>query len=219
LVEDRVIPYLAAITVDNARLFRDREHVVIAALKGLDNVIDARDPWTRSHSERVTQYALMIARQMKYSPNDPAAWIRLERGARLHDIGKIGVPDSVLHKPGELTPEEFAQMRAHTIIGFNILSGLGMLTSEVVIVRSHHEWFDGTGYPDHKRGEDLPIYVCIVSAAEAIDAMTSDSPYHERISLEVALDQIREGAGTQFHPDVAKAVLDAAHGGTLNIIP
>ena len=219
LMEDRVIPDLTAVTIDNAWLFKDREEVIMAALKGLDKVIDASDPWTRDHSERVTQYALMIARQMKYSPTDRAAWIRLERGARLHDLGKIGVPDAVLHKPGKLTDEEFAQMKAHAIIGFDILSDLKMLTAELVIVRSHHERFDDTGYPDRKRGGDLPIYVWIVCAAEAIDAMTSDSPYRKRMSLEMALDQIRQGAGTHFHPDVAEAVLDASRNGTLNIIP
>jgi len=167
----------------------------------------------------VTQYALMIARQMRYSPKDQAPWMRLERGVRLHDIGKIGVPDAVLQKPGKLTDDEFDKMKAHTTIGFNILSGLKMLTDELVIVRSHHERYDGKGYPDRKKGDELPMFAWIASAADAIDAMTSDRPYRRGMSLEVALDQVRQGAGTHFHPDVAEAVLDAAHNGTLKVIP
>jgi len=208
----------AAVAIDNARLFKDREEVILASLEALANTVDAKDPYTAGHSVRVTQYALMIARQMKYSPKDQNAWVRLERGCRLHDIGKVGVPDAVLQKAGKLTNEEFAKMRDHTIIGFNILSGLKMLTDELVIVRSHHERFDGKGYPDRKKGEDLPMFAWIVSAADAIDAMTSDRPYRKGMSLDVALSQVREGAGTHFHPDVAEAVLDASHNGTLNLI-
>jgi len=208
----------AAVAIDNARLFKDREEVILSALEALASAVDARDPYTAGHSQRVTQYALMIARQMKYSPKDPGAWTRLERGARLHDIGKIGVPDAVLQKPGKLTDEEFEKMKAHTTVGFNILSGLKMLTDELVIVRSHHERNDGKGYPDRKKGGDLPIFAWIVSAADAIDAMTSDRPYRKGMSLEIAMDQVRQGAGTHFHPDVAEAVLDAARNGTLTVI-
>ena len=209
----------AAVAIDNARLFKDREEVILASLEALANAVDARDPYTAGHSVRVTQYALMIARQMKYSPDDQGPWVRLERGGRLHDIGKIGTPDAVLQKPGKLTEDEFAQMRDHTTVGFNILSGLKMLTDELVIVRSHHERYDGKGYPDQKKGDELPMFAWIVSAADAIDAMTSDRPYRKGMPLETAIEQVREGAGTHFHPDVAEAVLDASHNGTLTLIP
>ena len=209
----------AAVAIDNARLFKDREEVILSALEALANAVDARDPYTAGHSQRVTQYSLMIARQMKYSPKDQGAWVRLERGVRLHDIGKIGVPDAVLQKPGKLTDAEFAKMKEHPVVGFNILSGLKMLTDELVIVRSHHERYDGKGYPDRKKSDELPIFAWIASAADAIDAMTSDRPYRKGMSIEIAIDQVRHGAGTQFHPDVAEAVLDAAHNGTLKVIP
>ena len=208
----------AAVAIDNARLFQDREDVIFQSLVALANTSDARDRYTAGHSQRVTQYALIIARQMKYSPKEQSAWVRLERGARLHDIGKIGVPDEILRKTGKLTDEEFEKMKSHTTVGFNILSALKMLTDELVIVRSHHERYDGKGYPDRKQGDELPIFAWIVSAADAIDAMTSDRPYRKGMSIEVALEQVREGAGTHFHPDVAEAVLDAAHDGTLRII-
>jgi GAF domain-containing protein len=209
----------AAVAIDNARLFKDREDVIFQSLVALANTSDARDRYTAGHSQRVTQYALMIARQMKYSPHDQSAWVRLERGARLHDIGKIGVPDEILRKTGKLTGEEFEKMKSHTTVGFNILSALKMLTDELVIVRSHHERYDGKGYPDRKKEDELPMFAWIVSAADAIDAMTSDRPYRKGMSLDVAIDQVREGAGTHFHPDVAEAVLDAARDGTLKLIP
>ena len=209
----------AAVAIDNARLFKDREEVILQSLVALANASDANDPYTAGHSERVTQYSLMIARQMHYSPQNQGAWVRLERGGRLHDIGKIGVPDAVLQKTGKLTESEFDQMKSHTTIGFNILSGLHMLTDELVIVRSHHERYDGKGYPDRKRGDELPMFAWIVSAADAIDAMTSDRPYRRGMPMAVAVEQIRVGAGTHFHPDVAEAVLDAVSNGTLKIIP
>jgi GAF domain-containing protein len=208
----------AAVAIDNARLFKDREEVILSSLEALANAVDARDPYTAGHSQRVTQYALTIARQMKYSPKDQAAWVKLERGGRLHDIGKIGTPDAILQKAGKLTDEEFAKMKEHPVAGFNILSGLKMLTDELVIVRSHHERYDGKGYPDRKKGDELPMFAWIVSAADAIDAMTSDRPYRKASSLEVAVEQVRAGAGTHFHPDVAEAVLDAAHNGTMKVI-
>ena len=209
----------AAVVIDNARLFKDREEVILQSLEALARTVDGRDPYTRGHSERVTQYALMIARQMRYSPKDQEAWVRLERGGRLHDIGKVAVPDAILSKTGKLTDDEFAKMKSHTTVGFNILSVLKMLTDELVIVRSHHERYDGKGYPDRKRADELPMYAWIVSAADAIDAMTSDRPYRRGMSLSVAVEQVRTGAGTHFHPDVAEAVLDAVHNGTLKVIP
>jgi len=209
----------AAVAIDNARLFKDREDANLETLVALARAGDAKDRYTAGHADRVTEYALMIARHMHYSPEDQSAWVRLERGGRLHDIGKIGVPDEILRKTGKLTDKEFETMKEHTTVGFNILSALKMLTDELVIVRSHHERYDGKGYPDRKKGDELPIFAWIVSAADAIDAMTSDRPYRRGMSLETAMQQIREGAGTHFHPDVAEAVLDAVDNGTLKLIP
>ncbi len=209
----------AAVQIENARLFEEHDEFIFQALEALANAVEAKDRYTKGHSERVQQYSLMIARQMKYAQKDPAAWSKLERGARIHDIGKVGVPDAVLLKPGKFNDEEFELMKKHTTMGFEILSALTMLTDELVIVRSHHERYDGKGYPDRKNGNELPIYAWIVSAADAIDAMTSDRPYRRGMSLDVAMGQVRQGAGTHFHPDVAEAVLDAAANGTLTLIP
>src|SRR5437762_6533206 len=208
----------AAVAIDNARLFKDREDVTSQSLVALANAVDAKDRYTAGHADRVTEYALIIARKMQYSPDDQGAWVRLERGGRLHDIGKIGVPDVVLQKTGKLTEAEFEKMKSHTVVGFNILSGLRMLTDELVIVRSHHERYDGKGYPDRKKDDELPMFAWIVSAADAIDAMTSDRPYRKGMPLEVAVEQVRAGAGTHFHPDVVEAVLDAVGSGTLKLV-
>jgi len=209
----------AAISIDNAKLFKSREEVTIAALKALAKAVDARDPYTAGHSDRVTQYSLVIAKQMNYAPDNPEAWRRLEQGGLLHDIGKIGVPDAVLSKPGKLTDEEFGLMKKHPVIGWEILHDLKMLTDELVIVRSHHERADGKGYPDRKKADELPIYAWIMSAADALDAMTSDRPYRKGMSIEVALSEIAKGAGTHFHPAVAAAVLEAARSGALTVAP
>ncbi|MFI4978488.1 MAG: GAF domain-containing protein, partial [Solirubrobacterales bacterium] len=208
----------AAVAIDNAMLFKDREEGFVATLEALAIAVDARDPYTAGHSERVTQYALMIARQMHYSPQEQKPWERLERGCRLHDIGKVVVPDAILRKTGKLTDDELAKMKEHPVVGHRILSGQKMLTDELVIVRSHHERYDGKGYPDHKKGDELPMFAWIVSAADAIDAMTSDRPYRRGMPLEVAVEQVRTGAGTHFHPDVVEAVLDASHNGTLKVV-
>ena len=208
----------AAVAIDNARLFKDREAEIVSALQTFARATERDDTYTAGHSGRVTEYALAIARQMKYSPTDQQAWVRFKRGVLMHDIGKVSVPDEILRKPGKLTDEEFELMKAHTTIGYEILKQLTMLSDELEIVRSHHERFDGKGYPDRKKADQLPIFVWIASAADAIDAMTSDRPYRKAMSLEVAVDQVRAGAGTHFHPDVAEAVLDAANNGKLKVI-
>src|SRR5260370_25791588 len=141
-----------------------------------------------------------MARHMHYAPKDQGAWVRLERGGRLHDIGKIGVPDAVLEKPGKLTEAQFETMKSHTVVGFNILSGLRMLTDELVIVRSHHERFDGKGYPDHKKGDEVPMFAWIVSAADAIDAMTSDRPYRRAQPASWRVEAIRGDGRASFPP-------------------
>ena len=209
----------AGVNIDNARLVKENQEGFLSSLEALAAAVDERGPYTVGHSQRVTKYALMIARQMKYSPKDQDAWARLERGSMLHDIGKVGVPDAILQKAGKLTDEEFAKMREHPVAGFNILSGLKMLTDELIIVRYHHERYDGKGYPDRKKGHELSMFLWIVGAADAIDAMTSDRPYRKASSMEVAVEQVRSGAGTHFHPDVAEAVLDAVNNGSLKLIP
>jgi putative nucleotidyltransferase with HDIG domain len=208
----------AAIAIDNAKLFKDRQDLFIGSLNALANAVDARDPYTAGHSGRVTQYALTIARYMNWEPGNSEAWRRMRQGGLLHDIGKIAVPDAILAKPGRLTDEEFEIMKTHPSKGYEILKDLSMLTDELKIVRSHHERFDGKGYPDRKKGDELPIYVWIVSGADALDAMTSDRPYRKGMSFEMAMSEVEKGAGSHFHPTVAAAMLAAARAGVLTVL-
>ncbi|HEY8811317.1 MAG TPA: GAF domain-containing protein, partial [Candidatus Dormibacteraeota bacterium] len=209
----------ASVAIDNARLFREREQVVLESLKAMAQLVDAKDPYTAGHSSRVTEYSLTIAREMNYAPDDEGAWKRLEQGGLLHDIGKINVPDAILGKPGKLTEVEFDILKRHPVVGYDVLKNLHMLTDELVIVRSHHERFDGRGYPDGKKGDELAIIAWIVAAADAFDAMTSDRPYRRGMSIEVALGEISKCRGAQFHPAVADAVLEAHEKGVFKIIP
>ena len=209
----------ASVAIDNARLFREREQVVLESLKAMAQLVDAKDPYTAGHSSRVTEYSLTIAREMNYAPGDEGAWKRLEQGGLLHDIGKINVPDAILGKPGKLTEAEFDILKRHPVVGYEVLKNLHMLTDELVIVRSHHERFDGKGYPDGKKGDELAILAWIVAAADAFDAMTSDRPYRRGMSIELALGEISKCRGAQFHPAVADAVLEAHEKGAFKIIP
>ena len=209
----------ASVAIDNARLFQERELVVLESLKAMAQLVDAKDPYTAGHSSRVTQYALAIARELRYAPADEAAWRRLEQGGLLHDIGKINVPDAILSKPGKLTDEEFEILKRHPVVGYEVLRTLHMLSDELVIVRSHHERFDGMGYPDRKKGDELPIIAWIVAAADAFDAMTSDRPYRRGMPIEIALAEITRNRGSHFHPAVADAVMAAAAKGSFKVIP
>ena len=209
----------ASVAIDNARLFQERELVVLESLKAMAQLVDAKDPYTAGHSSRVTQYSLAIARELKYAPGDEIAWRRLEQGGLLHDIGKINVPDAILSKPGKLTDEEFDILKRHPVVGYEVLKTLHMLTDELVIVRSHHERFDGKGYPDRKTGDELPIIAWIVAAADAFDAMTSDRPYRRGMPIEVALAEIAKGRGSHFDPAVADAVKASAAIGNFKVIP
>lgn len=206
----------AAIQIDNARVYRDREELFISTLEAVARVVDNKDPYTVGHSQRVTEYALAIARQMNYAPDDEQAWKRLRQGGLLHDIGKIGVPDEILAKPAQLTAEEFDVMKRHPALGYDILKGVRLLTDELVIVRSHHERYDGRGYPDGKR--DLPMCAWIVAVADALDAMTSDRPYRRGMDIAVALAEIKRGSGTHFHPAPARAAEQAYASGSLKLI-
>lgn len=218
----RVVTELAAqasVAIDNARLFNDREKVMLESLHAMAQLVDAKDPYTAGHSDRVTEYALIIAKELNWAADDEFAWDRFERGCRLHDLGKINVPDAVLSKPGRLTDAEYDLLKKHPVVGYDVLKNLHMLKDELVVVRSHHERFDGEGYPDGKRADELPMIAWMAAGADAFDAMTSDRPYRKGMSIEVALAEIIKGRGTQFHPAVSDAMERAITQGRLKIIP
>jgi putative nucleotidyltransferase with HDIG domain len=171
-------------------------------LLALVSALDAREHETSDHSQRVVEYTVAIAKQLSISGADLN---EIGRGALLHDIGKIGVPDAVLLKPGKLNAEEWVDMRKHPDIGFNMIEPIPFLQMPAQIVLSHQERFDGQGYPRRLVGKEIPIGARIFSVADTLDAITSDRPYRKGTSIGNAMAEIRRCSGTQFDPVVVKA--------------
>ncbi len=185
-------------------MYMDMKKMYFETIRTLSNALDAKDEYTNGHSHRVAEYSVMIAERMKLSPKDIE---KTKTAALLHDIGKIGIKDEVLNKPGKLDFKEFYEVQQHPEIGANILKDVSALKKVSTIVRYHHERFDGNGYPDSISGEELPIESAIIAVADAYDAMTSDRSYRKAMSHEAAIEIIRNASGTQFHPDVVTAFI------------
>ncbi len=174
----------------------------LVTLEALVSAIDAREHETGSHSLRVTQFALIIGHSYGIAGRD---LVDLYAGALLHDLGKIGVPDTVLLKKDPLTPEERSVMNGHPEIGYSIISRIGYFAQSAEIVRSHHEHFDGTGYPRGLKGTDIPAGARVFAAADALDALTVQRPYREPLSFADALKEIQKASGTIYDPDVIRS--------------
>jgi putative two-component system response regulator len=170
----------------------------------LANTIDAKDKYTRGHSVRVAGYSREIARRMGKSEQEMD---RVYYIALLHDIGKIGIPDTMINKPGPLTKEEYDVVKTHSSIGSDILKDMTEISSAAVGARWHHERFDGKGYPDGLKGEDIPELARIISGADAYDAMASKRCYRDALTQEVIRKEIEKGRGTQFDPQIADVLL------------
>ncbi len=173
-------------------------------LEALAAALDAREHETQAHSQRVREYAITLAQRLSLGTDE---LIEVGRGALLHDIGKIGVPDSILLKPSKLTLEEWAQMKRHPQVGYEILRSIRFLASAADIVLAHQERWDGTGYPHSLAGTDIPVGARIFAVVDTLDAMTSDRPYRKALAFDAARDEILRCAGTQFDPQVAEAFL------------
>lgn len=176
-----------------------------ATLRALARALEARDVETGGHSDRVVAYSLRLGRELNLSNNE---LIALEQGALLHDIGKIGIPDSILLKRGPLSEEEWDQMRRHVSYGLNIIDGIDFLSGAQPVVAQHHERYDGTGYPNGLRGEQIHINARIFAVADAFDAMTSDRPYRPAQPYSAARAEIIAMSGSQFDPKVVRAFLN-----------
>jgi ribonuclease P protein subunit RPR2 len=186
------------------RVLSSLQDTYIATMKSLAQVIEAKDETTRGHLDRTQAIGLALARRI-----DPTiATTELGYGFFLHDIGKVGVPEHVLCKPGPLSPEEWTIMKTHPVVGAQIVEPITFLGEAVDLVRHHHERFDGSGYPDGLRGEGIPLPARVFAVADSFDAMTSDRPYRRAMSVERALDELVEGAGTQFDPAVVREFID-----------
>ncbi|MBI5074617.1 MAG: HD-GYP domain-containing protein [Nitrospirae bacterium] len=170
------------------------------------NAIDAKSHWTNGHSERVTSYALSIAKEMGVSESDCRT---LKIASLLHDIGKIGTYDVILDKPGPLTNEEWQLIKMHPIQGENILRPIKQLQDVIPIIKGHHERVDGKGYPSGLCGDELPLLAKILCLADSYDAMVADRPYKKGLDKEHAFSEIRQKAGTQFDPETVKAFFAA----------
>lgn len=196
----------AGVAIENARLFTDLQELFINLIRTVVALIDAKDDYTAGHSSRVTQYALMIADQIGYSADDRK---RLELGALLHDVGKIGMPDAILKKPSGLTDEEFAIVKNHPSAGAEALAPIKQMKGIIPLVRHHHERLDGRGYPDKLTGDKITPDAQIVCIADAYDAMNSDRPYRKGLGMAESVARLRKDAGTQFNARMVEAFVTA----------
>ena len=195
---------LVATAFENAGALARMRELYLASVRALAAAVDARDPYTRSHSARVAALSRGIAEEMKLSVDQVR---RIQLGALLHDIGKIGVPDAILNNPGALSPDEWVIMRSHSMLGASIVNAVEPLRDLVPIVRSHHERYDGAGYPDELGGDLVPIEAYVVAAADAFEVIVSRRAYKPAQTVEYACAELLRCRGTQFHPAVVDAFL------------
>ncbi len=192
---------VAARTEQLRKAMQTLERSYDITLEALGDALDLKDAETEGHSKRVTAFTIAIARAMGLAKDHISV---IARGAFLHDIGKMAIPDQILRKPGKLTPDEIAIMREHCWRGYQMLKKIPFLTEAAEIVYSHQEKFDGTGYPRGLKGEEIPLGARIFSIADTLDAITSDRPYRPAQSLQAAREEIQLWSGRQFDPEIVK---------------
>ena len=192
--------YMLELTEKNQEI----QDMAIQTIATIANTIDAKDEYTRGHSKRVAEISVAIAKDLGMSVEDIN---NLKSIALLHDIGKIGVPDTVLNKPGKLTDDEYELMKQHTVIGADILKDIKMFQGIEVGAKSHHEKYDGTGYPDKIAGEDIPYIARIIAVADAFDAMTSNRVYRKKLELDYVVEELKRCSGSQFDPDIVSVLI------------
>jgi HD-GYP domain-containing protein (c-di-GMP phosphodiesterase class II) len=193
-----------AVGIETAQLVEQQCEQFIQTVSTLARAVEMRDQCTGDHTKRVTDYSLLLAEELKLSPNEK---YQIQIGTPLHDIGKIGIDDAILRKPGKLTTGEFEHMKTHTVKGATMLDSMMHLIPMIPIVRHHHERWDGTGYPDHLAHEKIPQIARIVAVADAFDAMTSDRPYRPAMPSDHAFLELVGKAGTHFDPNCVYAFM------------
>lgn len=209
----RTLGSLMAVAISNAKMEERRRTTFLRTLESLATALEARDEYTRGHSQRVCELSLLIGEKLRFGVD---ALEELRVGTILHDIGKIGVPDAILNKRGRLTDEEFLVMKSHPVIGYEICRPLMLSEGVLMIIRNHHEKLDGSGYPDGLKGGELPLSLRIVCVADAFDAMSSRRPYRGVMDIADVLAELSRGAGTQFDPVVVESLKELLHNGSLN---
>jgi len=182
-------------------ILKDLKELFYKTIKSIASALDAKDPYTHGHSMRVTLYSIILAKEL----NMPQSILEtIETAGLLHDVGKIGVPESILCKPGKLTDEEFGMMKSHPNNSGKLVSNIKKLEQVIPGIKHHHERWDGRGYPDNLAGEDIPYIARIIAIADTYDAMTSTRSYRKALDHEVAIEEIEKCAGAQFDPELAK---------------
>ncbi len=192
---------------------RQNQELFLETIRTLAAAIDAKDPYTRGHSERVASYAMAISRHLGLSQEEV---FRVHIAAILHDVGKLGIRDGILNKPGGLSDEEFEVMRQHPAIGAQIMSPIRMLKDIIPGIRNHHETWDGTGYPDRLKGEQIPMVARIIGVSDTFDAMTTTRPYQQAMTLDYVLTKMRSMVGSRFDPKVIDAFTAAVSAGDIS---
>lgn len=206
---------MAGVALERAMLIERQDRLFYSVIQALVSSLEAKDEYTRGHTERVTRYALAIAREMELD-TDQLQTLRL--AGLLHDIGKIGIPEAILRKPGKLTAEEMQEMRRHPDIGADIVKNIEDIGEVVDIVRHHQEHWDGSGYPGGLKGTEIPLLDRVIAVADAYDAMTSSRAYRRNFSEVEVFEEFRRCAGKQFDPEVVEAFLRSYTNGTLVMI-
>jgi PAS domain S-box-containing protein len=211
-LEEERRTYLQNLEEKVAELIGNLEDLFISSMSSLINALEAKDTHTKGHSLRVCNMAVKIA-EHRYGVSPKAREVEL--AGKLHDIGKVGVPEVILNKPGRLTEEEFNHIKEHPVIGEKILMPIEKLKSVAKVVRHHHERFDGKGYPDGLAGEEIPLGSRILALADSYDAMTSARPYRPPRAPESAAEEIKNNLGTQFDPQFGEIFLELFYSGTI----
>lgn len=195
----------------------DAQKLMLNSVTAIGKMIDEKDTYTKEHSKRVADYSLIIAKNIEGMDLSEGELDQIYRSALLHDIGKIAIPDAILKKPTRLSDEEFKIMKTHPVWGKKILSSLSFLPQADYGACYHHERYDGKGYPEGKRIDELPYMVRIISAADALDAMNSNRVYRKHCSKEYIIGEFEKGSGSQFDPLIAQTVIDLIQKGTIAI--
>jgi putative nucleotidyltransferase with HDIG domain len=204
---------IEALVLRLKKALRQNQELFLETIKTLAAAIDAKDPYTRGHSERVSSYSMAMARHLGMSQEEV---FRIHIAAILHDVGKLGIRESILNKPGGLSDDEFEVMRQHPAIGAQIMSPIRMLKDIIPGIRNHHETWDGKGYPDHLKGEEIPMVARIIGIADTFDAMTTNRPYQNAMTLDYVLAKMNSMSGSRFDPVVMDAFNAAVKEGDIS---
>lgn len=194
------------LTKEIDRLKEEKKSICEMAARSILHALDLKDHYTFGHSTRVAFYSVLVGKQLGLNEHE---LYNLEIAALFHDIGKIGIPDKVLLKPERLDAEEFEIMKAHPVMSYNILKDFAPFQDIAKIARHHHERFDGRGYPDKLKGDEIPFLSRIILVSDTFDAMTSTRPYRKGLSYDVAFEELRQFSGSQFDPRIVKAFIKA----------